>query len=98
MAEHIPLRKANGVSNRGKVARVVLDASGARAGWNLRTAAPTLIVQNELTSFRERSEGGPQQVVIEQQSAVHTNERSRTGYLRGEVNGELETACANGAP
>jgi len=98
VAKHVPLREPDCLSNRRKIARVVLDARGVRGGWNLGVTAPALVVQNELTSFCEWSEGWPEQVVIEQQSAVHTNERSRTGYLRREVDGELETACANGAP
>jgi hypothetical protein len=36
--------------------------------------------------------------VIEQQAAIHADERCRTVYLRGEVHGELESACAYGAP
>ena len=98
VAEHIPLRESERLPNRGKVARVVLDASRVGGGRNLRGAAPALIIQNELAPFSERSEGRPQQVVIKEQTAVYANERSRTGYLWREVHGELETACANGAP
>jgi hypothetical protein len=36
--------------------------------------------------------------VIEQEPAIYTGKRRRAGYLGREVHGELETACANGAP
>ena len=98
MAEDVPLSEPYRFSNGRKVAGVMLDPSGVCARWHLRRAAPALVVENELTSVRERREGRPQQVVIEEQSSVHAGERSRAGYLRGEVHGEVETARANGAP
>jgi hypothetical protein len=57
-----------------------------------------LIVENELTSLSERRERWPEEVVVEQQSAIYTHKRYCTGHLRGEVHGELEAACTNGAP
>jgi hypothetical protein len=36
--------------------------------------------------------------VIEEQPPVHTDERYRAGYLRRDVDGELEAAYTNGAP
>ncbi len=53
-------------------------------GGDLRCTATALVVEDELTALGERSESGPQQVVIEQQSAVHADERYRHRVLSGE--------------
>ena len=98
MTQHVPGAKAKRFAYRGQIASVVLDASDARTWRCLRCTPTSLVVQDELTALGQGSESGPQQVMIEQQSAVHTHERYRAVYLRREVDGELEPACANGAP
>ena len=98
VTQHVPGAKTKRFANRGQVASVVLDASRTRTWRCLRRATTPLVVEDELTALGQGSESGPQQVMIEQQSAVHTHERYRAVYLRREVYGELEPACANGAP
>jgi hypothetical protein len=98
VAEDIPLDESNGVAKGWQIPGIVLDASASGGGGSLRRAAPTLIVQDQLSSLSQRSQCRPKEIVIEQQSAIHAHERRRTGYLRREVHGELEPTCANGAP
>ena len=98
MTQHIPGTETERLANRWEIASVVLDASGARTWRCLRCTTTPLVVEDELTALGQGSESGPQQIVIEQQSAIHTHKRYRAVYLRGEVYGELEPACANGAP
>jgi hypothetical protein len=98
VTEYVPDPKTQRFANRGQIAGVVLDAGGARTWRCLRCPTTPLVVEDELTALGQGSECGPQQIVIEQQSAIHTHERYRAVYLRGEVYGELEPACANGAP
>jgi hypothetical protein len=98
VTEDIPLDESNGVAKGWQISRVVFDAGASGAGRSLRRATPPLIVQDELSPLGQRSQCGPQEIVIEQQSAIHARERRRTGYLRREVYGELEPTCANGAP
>jgi hypothetical protein len=93
--EHVPSREPDRFADRGEVASVVLDARGARGRRSLRCAAPALIVQDQLASLGQWRERWPEEIVIEQQSAVDADERSRAAYLRREIDGELETACAN---
>ena len=92
------MREAERFANGGEISGVVLDASGVSAWRGRRFAASALVVQDQLPIFRERRERWPEEVVVEQQSAVDAHERSRTGYLRREIDGEVETACANGTP
>lgn len=98
MAEHIPFREPERIADGRKVARVVFDASTARTWWTLRRTSPTLIVEDQLPMVGERSESGPQQVVIEEKSTVHADKRNGAGFLRREKNGEVEPACVNDAP
>ena len=98
MTEDIPLGESNGVAKGCQIPGIVFDACASRAGRSLRRASATLIVQDQLPPLSERSQCGPQEIVIEQQSAIHARERRRTGYLWREVHGELEPTCANGAP
>jgi hypothetical protein len=98
VSQYIPSREPDGLANRWEVARVVLDASRARAGRCLRLPAPALIVKDELPSLGEWGERGPQQLVVEEQTTVDTDKRGGTGYFRREVHGELESADTNGAP
>ena len=97
VTENVPGANAERFANRRQVAGIVLDASGPGSGRRLRRTATSLVVEDELTALGQGSESGPQQIVIEQQSAVHTHERCCTVYLRREVHSELEPACANGA-
>ena len=98
MPENVPLREADGSSQGGEVARVVFDSRRPRTGRCLGGAAPALVVENQLSSFRQRRERRPQQVVVEQEPAVHADERNGAGYFRREVHGEIEPACPNDAP
>ena len=98
MTQHVPRAKAKRFAYRGQIAGIVLDASGTRTWRCLRCPPTSLVVEDELTALGQGSECGPQQVVIEQQSAIHPHKRYRAVYLRGEVYGELEPACVNGAP
>jgi hypothetical protein len=98
VAKHIPLRESDRFAQRGEIAGIVLDASGARTGWCLRRAASALVVEDQLATLRERRQRGPQQIVIEEEPAVHAGKRNSAGHFWGEVHGELEPACTNGAP
>jgi hypothetical protein len=98
VAEHIPSREPDCFADCGEVAGVMLDARGARGRGGLRRATPALIVKNQLASLGQRRERWPEESVIEQQSAVDADERSGAAYLRREIDGELETACANRTP
>ena len=98
VTQNIPRHEAEGFANRREIARVVFDTRGLRSWRSLRCTPTSLVVEDELTALRQGSESGPQQMVIEQQSTVHTHKRYRTVSLRREIHGELEPACANGAP
>jgi hypothetical protein len=97
VAEDIPPREADGFAKRGEIAGVMLDARAASTWRDLRRSASSLIVEDELTRVSERRECGPKQVVVEQQAAIHADERHGTAYFRREVDGEFESACAYGA-
>jgi hypothetical protein len=98
VSEHVPPAKSECFADGRKVAGVVLDAGCVRGRGRLGCAAAALIVENELALFGQRRERGPQEFVIEEQPPVHADERYRAGYLRREVDGELEAACTNNAP
>jgi hypothetical protein len=98
VAEDVPRRETECLAEGWEVARVVFDASAARAWWSLGCTSPTLVVQDQLPVIGERSESRPQEVVIEQKPAIHADKRNGTGFLRGEKHGEVEPACLNDAP
>ena len=98
MAQDVPPRETERVSDSSKVARIVLDARASRARRSLGCSAPSLIVEDQLASFCEGRESGPQQVVIEEKPAVHADKRNGAGFLGGEKHGKVEPACTNGAP
>ena len=98
MTQHVPRAETERFANRRQIASVVLDASGTRTWRCLRRPTTPLVVEDELTALGQGRESGPQQIVIEQQSAIHTHERYRAVSLRREVHGELEPACPDGAP
>lgn len=98
VAENIPRREPDRLAQCGEVAGVVLDARATGTGRNLRFTAPALVVENDLPALGEWRERGPQQVVVEQQTTIDADERRGTAYFRGEVHGEVEPACPDGAP
>jgi hypothetical protein len=92
MAEHVPARDAQRLPERGDVARVVLDARRPRSRRYLRLAAAALIVEDELPPRGERREGGPEEGVCVEQSAVHAEQRRGAGDRGGGPDGEIEPA------
>jgi hypothetical protein len=76
----------------------VLDASGVCSRRSLRGTAAPLVVENELAALRQRRKRRPQQVVIEEKSAVYADKRRNAGNLGREKHSEFEPTCTNGAP
>jgi hypothetical protein len=81
VAEDVPLRETNRLADRREVTSVVLDSGSSSARRNLRRTSSALVVQNQLPSLGERCERWPEQVMIEQQAAVHADKRNGTVYF-----------------
>ncbi len=70
------MRDAERFANCWNVAGIVLDSGSARARGFLRLAAATLIDEDELPVFRQRSKRRPEHFVTEMQSAVDAEKRN----------------------
>ena len=92
MAEDVPARDTEGVSQRRNVTGIVFDARRSRRGRSLARATSSLVIEHELPAGGERSQRRPQHDVAVDQSAVHAEERWPAGDCGRKKHRELQPA------
>ena len=95
MAEDVPGANAERSAERADVGRIVFDRGVAWSRRRRRSAAPALIVEDDLASLGQRRESGPEHGVVVQHSAVHADERRSTSDGRAGKDREVDSASAH---
>src|SRR5216117_2894338 len=95
MTEHVPLPDAQRAAELTHVGGVVLDSRLGRVDWRAAFPAPALVVQNQLSAFRQRSKRRPQHSMSEEHTAIDRDERRATGDGRRGKNREDNSSGAH---